>query len=102
MTIFESPAKYIVKIFYSSKVRHFFAKLVFTTSLYKPIKLGKLKSVLSQELHYMPDGPAFEVFNDKRPTYFFNHSCTISVLTFIPTFINLAWLHHLRIVSTRS
>ena len=32
------------------------SKFEFTTSLYKPIKLVKLKFVFSPELHYMPDG----------------------------------------------
>ena len=32
------------------------SKFVITTSLYKPIKLVKLKFSLSPELYYMPDG----------------------------------------------
>ena len=35
------------------------SKFEITTSLYKPIKLVKLKFVFSPELHYMPDGLTF-------------------------------------------
>ena len=35
------------------------SELEITTSLYKLIKLVKLKFVFSPELHYMPDGLAF-------------------------------------------
>ena len=54
------------KIIYSSKVRPFdieYHKFLITTSLYKPIKLFKLRSVLSHELHYMPDGLTFKLYN---------------------------------------
>ena len=34
-----------------------------TTSLFKLIKLVKLKFVLGPELHYMPDGITFELYN---------------------------------------
>ena len=35
------------------------SKFEITTSLYKPIKLVKLKCVFSPELDYMPDGLTF-------------------------------------------
>ena len=55
-----------IKIYYSlyvvEKLDHLTcSKFVITTSLYKPIKLVKLKFVFSPELHlaYMPDGLTF-------------------------------------------
>ena len=39
------------------------SKFEITTSLYKPIKLVKLKFVFNPELHYMPDGLTFELYN---------------------------------------
>ena len=36
-----------------------YSKSEITTSLYKPIKLVKLKFVFSPELQYMPDGLTF-------------------------------------------
>ena len=54
--------KFHQKILFSSiaKLYHLtFSKFVMTTSLYKPIKLVKLKFVFSPELYYMPDGLTF-------------------------------------------
>ena len=39
------------------------SKFEITTSLYKPIKLVKLKFVFSPELHYMTDGLTFQLNN---------------------------------------
>ena len=39
------------------------SKFEITTSLYKPIKLVKIKFVFSPELHYMPDSLTFQLNN---------------------------------------
>ena len=63
-TIFESrsdyPEIFIKKYYVVRKLDHLTCnKFEITTSLYKPIKLGKLEFVFSPELHYMPDGLTF-------------------------------------------
>ena len=63
-TIFESRDDYreifINKYYVVQKLDHLTcSKFEITTSLYKPIKLVKLKFVFSPELHYMPDGLTF-------------------------------------------
>ena len=67
MTIFESCGDYreifIKKYYVVQKLDHLTcSKFEITTSLYKPIKLVKLKFVFSPELHYMPDGLAFSLY----------------------------------------
>ena len=62
--IFESCGDYreifIKKYYVVQKLDHLTcSKFEITTSLYKPIKLVKLKFVFSPELHYMPDGLTF-------------------------------------------
>ena len=50
----------IKKYYVVKKVDHLTCnKFEITTSLYKPIKLVKLKFAFSPELHYMPDGLTF-------------------------------------------
>ena len=51
---------FIKKYYVVQKLDHLTcSKFEITTSLYKPIKLVKLKFVFSPELHYMPDGLTF-------------------------------------------
>ena len=51
---------FIKKYYVVQKLDHLTcSKFEITTSLYKPIKLVKLKFVFSPELHYMPDGLIF-------------------------------------------
>ena len=51
---------FIKKYYIVQKLDHMrCSKFKITTSLYKPIKLVKLKFVFSPELHYMPDGLTF-------------------------------------------
>ena len=63
-TIFESCGDkreiFIKKYYVVQKLDHLTcSKFEFTTFLYKPIKLVKLKFVFSPKLHYMPDGLTF-------------------------------------------
>ena len=51
---------FIKKYYVVQKLDHLtWSKFEITTSLYKPIKLVKLKFVFSPELHDMPDGLTF-------------------------------------------
>ena len=51
---------YIKKYDIVQKLDHLtYSKSEITTSLYKPIKLVKLKGFFSPELQYMPDGLTF-------------------------------------------
>ena len=51
---------FIKKYYVFQKLDHLpCSKFEITTSLYKPIKLVKLKFVFSPELYYMPDGITF-------------------------------------------
>ena len=54
---------FIQKYYMVQKLDHLTcSKFVITTSLYKPIKLGKLKFVFSPELHYMTNGLDMRIF----------------------------------------
>ena len=60
----DSREIFINKYYIVQKLDHLTcSKFEITTSLYKLIKLVKLKFVFSPELHYMPDGLTFHLYN---------------------------------------
>ena len=58
------PKIFIKKYYVVKKLDHLTCiKFEITKSIYKPIKLVKLKFAFNPELHYMPDGLTFSLYN---------------------------------------